>query len=201
MISFSIAQYSCDQCHQRDALGILAQVLGKSTSTPSLEIFDWVVSHPSVPMHGPEHHAIVPAAIVAAARNAGHALLKDAIQKALAKGTKVAGGWCGSRGARGAAIGAAIAVSVLAEATPLIGRQRSLVNEATSTALARMVDGHLRCCKRASRIAIVSAVSFLRDRLNIRLDTNETAACGFSNRNKESPREACPNHSTAKREE
>jgi len=152
-------------------------------------------------MHGPEHHAIVPAAIVAAVRNAGYTIPEDAIQKTLERGTKLPGGWCGSHGACGAAIGAGIAVSVLTEATPLTGRQRSLANEATSMALARMVDGHPRCCKRASRVAMESATAFLRDRLNIRLDTGETAACGFSNRNKECPREACPYHSTARREE
>lgn len=183
--------YVCDECHQRDALGILTQVLSKSTSTSPMEIFDRVVSHPSVPMHGPEHHALVPAAIVAAVRNAGYSVPPDAIEKAIARGAKVPGGWCGSHGVCGAAIGVGIAVSVITEATPLTGRQRSLANEATSIALAKMVDGHPRCCKRASRIAIESAVAFLRDRMNMRLDTAKTTACRYTSRNKQCPKEEC----------
>jgi hypothetical protein len=31
-----------------------------------------VMAHPLVPMHGPEHHAMVPAVIIAAVRNAGY---------------------------------------------------------------------------------------------------------------------------------
>ena len=64
-------------------------------------------------MHGPEHHAIVPGAIIAAVRNTGYPVPEGAIEKALERASKVPGGWCGLYGDCGAAVGVGIAVSVL----------------------------------------------------------------------------------------
>lgn len=170
----------------------LRQVLASSTSTNPVEIMELVISRPSVPMHGPEHHAIVPAALVAAVRNAGYHISEDVIEKTIARGSKVPGGWCGSYGVSGAAIGLGIAVSVLTKATPLTGRQRALANEATQFVLSRMLDGHPRCCKRASRNALIAAVAFLRERIGIDLLVSGTISCSYSERNKECVKEECP---------
>lgn len=184
--------YVCDSCHQRKALEILRQVLSSYHSTNPMDILERVMSHPSVPMHGPEHHAMVPAAIVAAARNAGYPVQEGAIEEALTRGAKVPGGWCGLYGACGAGVGVGVAVSVLTGATPLTGGPRALANEATAFALGKMIDGHPRCCKRASRKAISAAIEFLRDRMNITLDTGKSPVCRYMHRNKECPKEACP---------
>ncbi len=187
-----VGHYICDSCHAREALDILRQVLKSSTSQDPLEILEQVMSHPSVPIHGPEHHAIVPSAIVAAVRNAGYSIPERTVEKAIARGAKVPGGWCGYYGACGAAVGVGIAVSVLAEATPLTGRQRTLALEATSLALSRMLDGYPRCCKRASRQAIEAAIKFLRDKMDIILKISPPVQCQYSQRNKECPKEGCP---------
>jgi Family of unknown function (DUF5714) len=150
------------------------------------------MAHPSVTMHGPEHHAIVPAVIVAAVANAGYPVPDGGLDKAVARGRKVPGGWCGSHGACGAAIGVGIAVSVLTGATPLKGEERSLALAATSFTLSHMLDDGPRCCKRASRRAVESAVEFLRERLGISLPSAETAACTHWPRNAQCSREACP---------
>ena len=184
--------YICDSCHQREALDILREVLSSSTSRDPTEILEHVMSHPSVPMHGPEHHAMVPGAVVAAVCNAGYPVPKEAVEIAVARGSRVPGGWCGFYGACGAAVGVGIAVSVLAKATPLTGKQRSLAMEATSLTLARMLDSHPRCCKRASRKALESAVQFLQDRMDITLDGGQPIRCNYSQRNQECPREECP---------
>ena len=149
------------------------------------------MSHPSVPMHGPEHHAMVPAVIVAAVKNAGYPVNEEAVEKALDRGAKVPGGWCGFYGACGAAIGVGIAVSVLTGATPLTGQPRALANEATAFALSRMLDGQPRCCKRASRKALEAAVDFLRERLDITLPRGQRVKCIYTGRNRECPREEC----------
>jgi len=188
----SEGHYICDACHEREAVDALRQVLSSSISTSPTEILETVISHPSVPMHGPEHHAMVPAAIVAAVHNAGYPVPQEAIEQAITRGTKVPGGWCGFHGACGAAIGVGIAISVLTEATPLTGKERSLAMEATSFALNRMVDGHPRCCKRTSRKALETAVEFLRDKMGIIIDNTRTIACNYTERNKECPRENCP---------
>lgn len=183
--------YICDNCHSRQALDVLREVLQAMKSTNPGEIMEKVMSHPSVPMHGPEHHAIVPTAIVAAVKNAGYPVPEGAVEKAIERGNKVPGGWCGSCGVCGAAIGVGIAVSVLTGATPLTGKTRSLANEATSLALSRMLDGGPRCCKRASRIAVKTAVEFLEKRMDIKLDEDNYFACSYSDRNRECIKEDC----------
>jgi hypothetical protein len=184
--------FVCDACHEKAALEVLTQVLSAARSADPLALLEQVMAHPAVPMHGPEHHAIVPAVLVAAAANAGFPVGTDALARAIERGQKVPGGWCGYYGACGAALGVGIAVSVLAEATPLTGPQRSLALAATSEALARMLDDQPRCCKRASRTAIRAAVVFLRDHLGVQLETGAAAACAYPLRNKQCPNEECP---------
>jgi hypothetical protein len=184
--------YVCDACHSRGALDVLREVLGRSTSADPAQILENVMSHPSVPMHGPEHHAMVPAIIVAAVRNAGYPVPEGAVEKALERGAKVPGGWCGSHGVCGAAIGVGTAVSVITGATPLTGKTRSLANEATVFALNKMIDGGPRCCKRASRRAIEAAIEFLKSRMQINLNMNTGTKCHYVRRNHECIREACP---------
>ena len=184
--------YVCDSCHRAEALDTLRQVLDSTTSTDPVAIMELVMSHPSVPMHGPEHHAMVPAVIVTAVRNAGYRIPDGAIEKAIARGSKVPGGWCGSHGVCGAAVGVGVAVSVLTEATPLTGEPRSLANEGTWFALSRMLDGYPRCCKRASRSALEAAVDFLQEKMGIVLQRNQPIHCTYSWRNQQCPREGCP---------
>jgi hypothetical protein len=184
--------YVCDACHSRGALDILRSVLNTTKSTDPVEILEKVMAHPSVPMHGPEHHAMVPAIIVAAVKNAGYPVPDGAVEKAIERGSKVPGGWCGSHGVCGAAIGVGIAVSVLTGATPLTGETRSLANEATIFALNKMIDGAPRCCKRASRKALEAAVEFLKNRMDIKLNINKKIKCQYISRNRECIKEACP---------
>jgi hypothetical protein len=187
--------YVCDACHSKGALDNLRDVLSQTTSTDPIEILEKVMSHPSVPMHGPEHHAMVPAILVTAVKNAGYPVPEGALEKALERGSKVPGGWCGFYGACGAGIGVGIAVSVLTGATPLTGKTRGLANEATSFALGKMVDGGARCCKRASRKALEAAVEFLKTKMSINLKINQKIKCRYVPRNKECIKEACPYYS------
>jgi hypothetical protein len=183
--------YVCDECHSKAALEVLKQILAKPKSTDPAAILEQVISHPAVPMHGPEHHIIVPAAIVAAVRNSGYPLPAGAVETAIERAGKVPGGWCGLYGDCGAAVGAGIAVSVITGATPLTGKQRTLALAATSQALARMLDEQPRCCKKAARMAIESTVDFLRERLGINLPQANHIRCTYSLRNQECAREKC----------
>jgi len=183
--------YVCDACHKQGALDVLREVLSSSTSSDPSAILERVMSHPSVPMHGPEHHAMVPAIIVAAVKNAGYPVPEGAVERALDRGAKIPGGWCGFYGACGAAVGTGIAVSVLTEATPLTGETRALANEATIFALKSMIDGGPRCCKRASRKAIEAAIEFLETRMDIKLSRAPQPTCQYVNRNRECIREEC----------
>ncbi|MCX6013427.1 MAG: DUF5714 domain-containing protein [Chloroflexi bacterium] len=183
--------FVCDACHQLKGVEVLRQVLSKSSSTSPVELMEKVMSHPSVPMHGPEHHSIVPAVLVAAAKNAGYTVPDNAIETAITRGMKIPGGWCGFYGACGAAIGAGIAVSVLTGATPLTGKERSLALEATSLAMSDISDDQPRCCKRSSRKAIKFAIEYLKAKLNIQLTDDSLDPCSYSPRNKECPKTDC----------
>jgi hypothetical protein len=190
--------YVCDSCHNKAALDVLRDVLAASTETDPAAIIEKVMAHPAVPMHGPEHHAIVPAAIVAAVKNTGYPVPEGAIEKAIERGSKVPGGWCGLYGACGAGIGVGIALSVITGATPLTGKQRSLAIGATSQTLGRLTDGGPRCCKRASRNAVKAACEFLEEKLGIVLGKAGPVACDYVNRNRECIREACQYYNSSK---
>ncbi|HTY82047.1 MAG TPA: DUF5714 domain-containing protein [Dehalococcoidales bacterium] len=183
--------YVCDSCHSRAAVDVLRDILKTTKSTNPAEILEKVLAHPSVPMHGPEHHAMVPAILVAAAKNAGYPVPDGAIEKAIERGSKIPGGWCGFYGACGAGVGVGIAVSVLTGATPLTGKTRGLANKATAYALGRMADEGARCCKRATRSALDAAVDFFADNLGIRLERGEKVKCVYVKRNKECVGKAC----------
>ncbi|MFC1958109.1 DUF5714 domain-containing protein [Chloroflexota bacterium] len=183
--------YICDECHERETLEILGKVIDSSSSKSPLRLFELIICHPSVQMHGPEHHAIVPAVVLAAIRNSGYAIPEGAIEQAIQRGAKIPGGWCGYYGACGAAIGVGVAISVLTRATPLTGKERTLSIEATTSALNKIQDSSPRCCKRASRKAIETAIDFLKDRLNIVLDTEHELSCKYSARNRECITQDC----------
>jgi hypothetical protein len=184
--------YICDSCHSKAALEVLRQVLYCTKSKDPAAILEQVMSHPSVPMHGPEHHVIVPGALVAAVKNSGYAVPDGAIEKAIERASKVPGGWCGLCGTCGAAVGVGIAISVLTGATPLTGKPRTLALTGTSFALSRMLDEQQRCCKRSSRIAIEAAVEFLREHLNISLPKSDRVKCSYVLRNQQCSQKACP---------
>jgi len=98
----------------------------------------------------------------------------------------------GSYGVCGAVVGVGIAVSVLTDATPLTGGQRSLALGATSFALARMLDSRPRCCNRAKRLAVSATVDYLREHVEIGLPCTRQIICKYVPRNQECPRTLCP---------
>ncbi len=183
--------YVCDACHSKSAIDALKQILATTREHDPGAILEQAMAHPSVPMHGPEHHIMVPAAIVAAVKNAGYAVGNGLIEKAIERSSKVPGGWCGSHGDCGAAVGVGVAVSVITGATPLTGKPRTLAMGATADALSRMLDDQPRCCKRASRTAMSAAVRYLRDKLGIELPYTRPAPCSYTKKNTECPREEC----------
>ena len=184
--------YVCDVCHSKAAIEVLKNVLSSSKSTDPVEIIEQVMAHPSVPMHGPEHHAIVPAAIITAVRNVGYPVPEGAIEKAIERGIKVPGGWCGLYGDCGAAVGIGIAVSVLTNATPLTGKERALAIGATALGLSKLLDDQPRCCKRSSRIATEVAVDYLEDKLGIKLEKPKRIPCTYTVRNQQCAKTECP---------
>ena len=166
-----------------------------SAVTDPVALATGLMQHPKVKMHGPEHHFLVPAALLTAYDNLrGDPSAKAShLREARRRAETVIGGMCGFHGACGAAIGIGIFVSLVTGATPLAREAWSLSNLATSEALAVIARrGGPRCCKRDTWLAILAAVRFARAHLGVTLPLGPRDPCGFSGKNRECLEQRCP---------
>ena len=58
------SHYICDSCHSLDAQQIIEKTCNNSKTTNPIELAFSLMNHPSVKMHGPEHHFLVPAVLI-----------------------------------------------------------------------------------------------------------------------------------------
>ena len=91
LISCPAGHFVCDVCHAA-AMERAGRVLETTAEPDPVVILEEVMALAGLPMHGPEHHAIVAGVIVAAARNAGAALPPEGLATALRRASKVPGG-------------------------------------------------------------------------------------------------------------
>jgi len=189
--------FVCDQCHSLEALDLIEEFCITTTLEDPLAIACILMRSPAVRMHGPEHHFLVPAALITAYCNhrgepGGKAPL---LRQARARAGMVRGGFCGTHGTCGAAVGTGIFVSLITGSTPLKKQEWSLANQMTARSLMTIArHGSPRCCKRDSWLAILTATIFLEERFGITLPVQEAVQCEFSDSNRECLREACPFH-------
>jgi hypothetical protein len=154
--------YVCNECHSKDVLELLEIICTDSDLTDPVElalcIFELRILH----MHGPEYHSIVPAVLVAAYGNVTNSKNSAAVKEAIARGKAVPGGYCGTHGACGAAIGVGIACSIIHQVTPYSREERGDANRMTARALSAISQfGGPRCCKRDSMLAIETVIEHL----------------------------------------
>ncbi len=184
--------FVCDACHSTDAVEVLKHICLHSQETNAVTLMEIIRSHPHFPMHGPEHHSMVPAVILTALRNSGTDISDNQIITGIERGQTVAGGACAFLGICGAAMGVGIAFSVLLEATPYDGNKRQLVQQVTHTVLGEIASFDApRCCQRDCWIAFHEASKILQDKLNKTLKTTSLSCEQFSN-NKECIYKICP---------
>ncbi len=185
--------FICDDCHQQDGLSTIKVICTETREQDMLILLDKVRQHPAIPMHGPEHHAMVPGIILASYRNRGGMISKESILTGIERGSKVPGGVCGFWGNCGAAAGVGIAFSVLLEATPLTPAPRQQVQEITSRVLAAIAQTKGdRCCQRETVTALKEAVKISRELLPLSLLAGADFACGQFQDNKQCIRVQCP---------
>ncbi len=185
--------FVCDACHAGDALEVIATVLEASPERDMVRLLAKVRRHPAIPVHGPEHHALVPAVIVTAARNSGMALGARHLRTAIERGRTVAGGACGFLGACGAALGVGAAFSVILGANPYRGDLRRRLHEVTTDILREIGElAAARCCQRDSWIALRGAARWSREVLGVELPADEPLACDQFRTNRDCLRAACP---------
>jgi hypothetical protein len=188
--------FVCDVCHGASPKDVVERVCCEAEGTDPLAIARTAMHQPGLAMHGPEHHFLVPAALLAAHANARGTPGERArlVAEARRRSDPVLGGFCGYQGACGAAIGAGIYVSVATGATPVSHDSRALANRATSIALGVLAGvGGPRCCKRDSWLVLLSAVKFARQHLGVALRSSRLA-CDFTSLNAECLGARCPFH-------
>ncbi len=187
--------YVCDVCHAGSAADLIEKHSLLADSTAPLAMATTLMKNPAVKMHGPEHHFLVPAVLLAAYCNRLDVPSEEKSEKirlARKRAEDVKGGFCGFHGACGAAIGAGIFISIVADATPLSKTEWKLCNLLTARCLQVIADkGGPRCCKRDSFLAITTAAEFLRDEFGVAIDIDLPVQCTFSNLNGECLFEEC----------
>lgn len=185
--------FVCDGCHQQEAIEVVRHICLHSREQDMLALLTTIRNHPAVPMHGPEHHAMVPGVILAACRNSGGPVSDEDILAGMERGSKVPGGACGFWGSCGAAIGAGIAAALILDATPLTPHPRQKAQAFSAeilTALAEVVGG--RCCQRETWLALRRTAVLSQQYFDISLQAATALHCSQYRANRECIRKQCP---------
>ena len=191
--------FVCDSCHSSDAVEFLQRLAELDKSKDPKDVAEKAMSHPSFKFHGPEHHGLVPAAILIALKNRGvtrpdgSPITFEVIIEGIRRGMKIPGGFCGYAGTCGACVGAGVATALFVGATPTKGPERTVANSATTTALSLSQNGLRRCCKRATYFGLTAAMDLLRDQYEIDLgESPKHKSCKFSMKSRDCEEESCP---------
>ncbi len=190
--------YVCDRCHSGSANDLIQRYCSITDSTAPMAMAITLMRNARVKMHGPEHHFLVPAVLLAGYSNclgAGPEERARRIEIARRRAEDIKGGFCGFCGNCGAAVGTGIFLSVATDATPLSRSEWRLSNLVTAESLTVIANhGGPRCCKRDTFLAICAAVEFARRELHVEMTAEESVVCEFSALNRECTKNACPFH-------
>jgi MoaA/NifB/PqqE/SkfB family radical SAM enzyme/SAM-dependent methyltransferase len=185
--------YVCDACHTKDGIAAIKRICLTAGETDMIALLRKIRSHPAIPVHGPEHHAMVPGIILAAYRNLGGELSPFAIETAIRRGSQVYGGYCAFLGACGAALGVGIAFSLILHANPVRPVERRIVQSVVKGVLEDIAALEAaRCCQRDSWIALRKAAALSRQFLPITLRADEDLECRQQKANRECMGSSCP---------
>ena len=184
--------YVCSDCHTQGMDSIFGLCLGETSRNP-LHILEKMMAMPFCHMHGPEHHVMVGAALLTAYKNAGGVLdLAAALPEMYRRGKAVPGGACGFWGACGAGVSAGQFLSIATGATPLASESWGLSNRMTAKALESIGSiGGPRCCKRDSYLAVLAAIDFAAEHLNVNMEKT-LPVCTRSGQNNQCIGMRCP---------
>ena len=183
--------YVCDNCHLSSANDLIETLCISTSLKNPLDLAESAMNHPAVKMHGPEHHFLVPAVLLASYYNNTKQYQKKEpkIREARKRAKVVLGGFCGSHGNCGAAVGVGIFVSLIKNNNPLANEEWQESNMMTAKSLSIIAEyGGPRCCKRNSFLAIDSATEYFSDILR----KDEDIVCKFNKFNKQCKGKECP---------
>lgn len=189
--------YVCDLCHSKDGIDIIYDYCLKTDKINPVEMAIELMKSRSINMHGPEHHFLVPAVLIASYYNflMEEGAKEKKLKIARERGRKVPGGICGNYGSCGAGVGTGLFISIILEASPLSKTSWGLANEMTGKTLLKMGGiGGPRCCKRTSFLALEEASRFIDEKLNVKLYEYDKykIACQFKGLNRQCIEGECP---------
>ena len=186
--------YVCDACHARKGIEAVMRECRTTKSRNPIEIMQKIMADPYIYMHGPEHHVMAGAALLAAYHNSGGEVDLDwALAEMKERGGQVPGGVCGFWGCCGAGVSTGIYMSIITKATPLSGKSWGLSNRMTARALDAIGRiGGPRCCKRDTFTALKEAALLTEEELGIQMELPEEIICTFSGENQQCLRKKCP---------
>ena len=186
--------YVCDDCHEKRGVEVIMEGCRKTTSRNPIAIMQTLMEDPYIYMHGPEHHIMVGAALLAAYKNSGGDVdLDAALEEMRARGSEYPGGSCGYWGCCGAAASCGMFMSIVTKATPLTGRSWGQSNAMTARVLSAIAAlGGPRCCKRNSFTAALTAAKVAEEELGVKMELPEKVTCTFFEENEQCLRRACP---------
>ena len=186
--------FVCDECHTKGIDQIIGVCLNETSRNP-YAILSRLMDLPFCHMHGPEHHIMVGSALLTAYKNAGGNIdLPNALSEMQARGRKVPGGICGFWGSCGAAISSGMFISIATGSTPLAQKEWGMSNLMTSASLNAIgTVGGPRCCKRNSYLAIIEAVKFAKEYLDVTTELSPIH-CRHQSQNNQCIGKRCPFH-------
>jgi hypothetical protein len=185
--------FVCDRCHTGGALELIEHLCLHTTLADPAQLLQEIRRHPSIPLHGPEHHSLVPGVLVACLRNAGYHATPEQLHAAIRRGATIPGGSCGFVGVCGAAAGVGAAFGVLLKATPLKAASRQKVQQIVQLVLADIAGYEAaRCCQRDSWLALRRGMLLAGQLFGLDLQEVHPFACTQTDLNKECLGPACP---------
>ncbi|MDY6972684.1 MAG: DUF5714 domain-containing protein [Thermodesulfobacteriota bacterium] len=183
----------CDACHAEDGFKVIRHICTNTAETDMIRLLEQIRQHPSIPVNGPEHHALVPGIILATYRNITGDISASTIETGIERGRSVAGGYCAFMGICGAAVGVGIAFSLILDANPLEPEKRKVVQSTTQTVLAEIAKLRAaRCCQRDSWIALKKAASLSEVYLPVSFHAESDLVCMQKQQNEECLGRGCP---------
>lgn len=187
--------FVCDACHSGSSNDWIETVCLHTMETNAIPLATQLMQSPLVHMHGPEHHFLVPAALLATYYNQKKEdeQKERKIQQARKRGEQVPGGFCGFHGACGAGVGTGIFVSLVTDSTPLGEENWGLSNKMSAESLSAIGEiGGPRCCKRDTYLALQAAMQFANENLDANYEVPQSVQCTFSSSNKQCLTDRCP---------
>ncbi|NLO18915.1 MAG: hypothetical protein GX121_03405 [Ignavibacteria bacterium] len=188
------SHYICNSCFSMRPIEYVKMACLNYKGIDPNELAVQIMNTPTIRMHGPEHHFILPAVLATCVYNLkGRAEeLAEKLEIIEVRTKCETPDHCEYNiGNCGAAHGAGVFLSILLDRTSENEDEWSLGNQLVAESIRRIAEmGGPRCCKRDTYISIQSAVEFLKNHFAIELPTSE-AKCTFSLRNKSCKHEEC----------